>query len=108
MPPIALCNSMFTVSILSICLCALYQATTKASRRVLLQGITRTYSNWPSVADGVTGSSFSMLCTDLNAEEITGELSEDEEISDVNEYEECQYFTILGDHESFSEASVRD
>jgi hypothetical protein len=49
-----------------------------------------------------------MLCTDLNGEEITGKLFEDEEISDVNEYEECQYFPILGDHDYFSEASVRD
>jgi hypothetical protein len=49
-----------------------------------------------------------MLHTDMNAEEITGELFEDEEISDVNEYKECQYFTILGDQDFFSEATERD
>jgi hypothetical protein len=49
-----------------------------------------------------------MLHTDLNEEEITGELFEDEKISDVNEYEECQYFTVLGDQDSFSEVSERD
>jgi hypothetical protein len=31
----------------------------------------------------------------LNAEEITGELCEDEEMSYVNEYEEFRYFTVL-------------
>jgi hypothetical protein len=46
--------------------------------------------------------------TDLNVEEITGELFDDEEISYLSEYEECQYFTFLGDHDSFPEACERD
>jgi len=49
-----------------------------------------------------------MLHTDIKAEEITGELFEDEGISDVNEYEECQCFTVIGDQDSFSEACERD
>lgn len=49
-----------------------------------------------------------MLHTDLNEDEITGELFQDEEISDVNEYEERQYFTVLGDQDSFPEVSERD
>jgi hypothetical protein len=46
--------------------------------------------------------------TNLNAERISGDLFEDKEISDLSEYEECQYLTFLGDHDSFSESSERD
>jgi hypothetical protein len=108
-PPIALCNPTFTVVVLSVCLLALYQATTKAIRRVHTEGITSILIQpGPALQKVSQEAHIIMLHTDLNAEEITGELFEDEEISDVNEYKKCQYFTVLGNYDSFYEANERD
>jgi hypothetical protein len=49
-----------------------------------------------------------MLHTDLNSELFTGEFFREEEICDMNEYEECRYFKVPNDQDFFYEAGDRD